>query len=164
MSNLEWLKNRIDEIIKDLGETYAADFATDLNISNSYDIYDENSFEDAVFDYANNSCVDVYTSDLRDWAKDHMDEVSDTIDEYGWNTFKSMDDAIMFTQAREAEEEILKAESELIQFLAAQYILDNYDEDDIELIDVGHIVDDIGSWDEFSYIDSEIESSIEDYE
>ena len=161
MSNLEWLKNRRNELVDEFRGTAAADFAID--IEDGYDIYNESSFEDAVRDWAD-GYVDVYTSDLRDWAKDHMVEVEDVINEYGWDAFKSMDKAIMAAQAEAAEREVFDAMDDFVPIIAIDYILNNYDEDTIELIDVGHIVDDIVSWDEFSYIDSEIESSIEDYE
>ena len=93
-----------------------------------------------------------------------MVEVEDVINEYGWDSFKSMDRAIMAAQAEVAEREVLDASDDFVPIIAIDYIINNYDEDAIEAMDVYHLIDDIVSWDEFSYIDSEIESSMEDYE
>lgn len=110
--------------------------------------------------------VDIYYSDLKDWAKDHFDDISDTIDEFGWDGCgRDLNKAVQMAQFRQYEQEACEELEDILENYAIQYILDNCT---YQLLTIDQLYDlllgmKFDTNDQFSDIDDYIEDYFQNY-
>lgn len=69
------------------------------------------------------SQVDIYDSDLREWANGHFEKIANAISEFGWDGCgKDLYKAVQMAQYMENEEEIYSELSESLENFALSYM------------------------------------------
>lgn len=84
--------------------------------------YDNGYIYDIISEIADNQ-VDIYYSDLTEWANGHFEEISETISEFGWDSCeKDLYKAAQLAQFRENENEMYSELSEGLENFALSYL------------------------------------------
>ena len=84
--------------------------------------YDDGYICDVISEIAD-SQVDIYWSDLTSWANGHFEEISETIDEFGWDGCgNDLYKAVQMAQFRENENEMYSELSEGLENFALSYL------------------------------------------
>lgn len=84
--------------------------------------YDKGYICDVISEIAD-SQVDIYYHDLRNWANGHFEEISETIDEFGWDGCgRDLYKAVQMAQFRGNENEMYSELSEGLENFAISYL------------------------------------------
>lgn len=84
--------------------------------------YDNGYICDVITEIADNQ-VDIYHSDLTSWANGHFEEISETIDEFGWDGCgNDLYKAVQMAQYRESENEMYSELSEGLENFALSHL------------------------------------------
>lgn len=84
--------------------------------------YDNGYIYDVISEIAD-SQVDIYYSDLTEWASGHFEEIAETISEFGWDGCeKDLYKAAQLAQFRENENEMYSELSEGLENFALSYL------------------------------------------
>lgn len=125
---MEKIKNYLEELKEDLKQqinSISLDFTNDTDITYSSYICD------AITEYADNN-VDIYNSELLEWAKHNYNLVEDSIDEFGVATDSNgkadFIRTIMQAQFLENENLLNQDFEEIIKILAINYLLENLED------------------------------------
>ena len=88
MERIEELKNEINDLYEQLNERGQGFY-------NDYDITTFNYLEDAFYEYADSN-VSIYYCDIEEYYKNHIQESSDALQEYGYNLsdFRDLEEAM----------------------------------------------------------------------
>lgn len=125
---MEKIKNYLEDKKEDL-ENKINNIS--LDFINDNDIKDSGYICDAITEYADNR-VDIYNSDLLEWAKHNYELVEDSIDEFGVATDSNgkadFIRTIMQAQFLENENLLNQDFEEIIKILAINYLLENLED------------------------------------
>lgn len=116
----------------DLGE-YGQDFV------DNYELEDVGSFyiDDIISEFAD-SRASSYYGDIADFAKDHFDDISETINEFGWDGVgKDLYRAAQIAEVMLIEEDIRDHEVDILEYMGYSYASSVLDSEEIpdEVVD-----------------------------
>ena len=113
--------------------------------------YDNGYIYDIISEIADNQ-VDIYYSDLTEWANGHFEEISETISEFGWEGCgRDLYKAVQMAQYRENENEMYSELSEGLENFALSYL-----EHDLKIVGIAE-----DRWEEIQDFLSDIDSDDE---
>lgn len=111
--------------------------------------YDNGYICDIISEIADNQ-VDIYNSDLKEWASSHFEEIANAISEFGWDGCgKDLYKAVQIAQYTENENEIYSELSESLENFALSYM-----EHDLKMQEISD-----ENWEEIQDFLSEIDNN-----
>lgn len=117
----------------DLGE-YGQDFVDNYELENVGSSY----IDDIISEFAD-SKASIYYSDIADFAKDHFDDISDAINEFGWDGVgKDLYKAAQIAEVLLIERDIRDHEEDILKYMGYAYATVVLNSNDIpeEIIEV----------------------------
>ncbi len=111
--------------------------------------YDKGYICDNISEIADNQ-VDIYYHELINWANDHFEDISDTIDEFGWDVCgRDLYKAVQIAQFREGENGMYSELSEGLENFALSYL-----EHDLKIVGIAE-----DRWEEIQDFLSDIDNN-----
>ena len=106
----------------------AKDFVAD------YYMFNRDDYLTDLFGCRADNAIDIYTSDLYEWAKDHMEDVENAITEFGWEGVgKSLTGAIQMAEYNVYEGYLYDNQDEIRLAWALKLAKDIAEEEDIDI-------------------------------